>query len=53
MSDMPTFKEVMNKINNNTYKPFIDKIYTFDDVIDAHLRMENRNHFGKIILVPN
>ena len=53
MSDIPTFVEVMNKINNNTYKPFIDRIYGFDDVIDAHLRMENRNHFGKIVLIPS
>lgn len=53
MSDIPTFLEVMKKINSNTYKPFIDKVFLYDDVAQAHNRMENRNHYGKIVLVPN
>jgi len=53
MSDIPTFLKVMKKINSNAYKPTIDKVFLYDDVILAHSRMENRNHYGKIVLVPN
>ena len=45
--------EVMKKINSNIYKPFIDKVFLYDDVAQAHNRMENRDHYGKIVLVPN
>jgi len=52
MSNIESFLGVMNKIKDKKYKPFIDKIYNFDDIRDAHLRMENRKNFGKIIIVP-
>jgi len=53
MANISSFNSVMDKINNKKYKPFIDKVFMFDDVKKAHLRMENRNHYGKIVLVPN
>ncbi len=53
MSDVPTFIEVMKKINSNAYKPFVDKVFLYDDIAEAHNRMENRNHYGKIVLVPD
>ena len=52
MGSVNTFKNVLKKINDNVYFPYIDKIYNFEDIKKAHLRMENRKHFGKIILVP-
>jgi len=52
MSSISVFEKVINKINNKKYSPYIDKIYKFKDVKKAHLRMENRKHFGKIILTP-
>tara|TARA_Y100000590_G_C15685535_1_gene1001479 strand:- start:778 stop:1800 length:1023 start_codon:yes stop_codon:yes gene_type:complete len=52
MSDINTFKDVMRNIDNNIYKPFIDKVYNFNDIKIAHERMENRKNFGKIILIP-
>ena len=52
MSNMATFKNVMMKINNKNYKPFIDKVYNFNDIKDAHRRIENREHIGKVVLVP-
>ena len=52
MSSISVFKKVINKINDKKYLPYIDKVYKFKDVKEAHLRMENRKHFGKIILTP-
>ena len=45
-------KNVFDKINDMKYQPYIDKIYSFKDIGNAHMRMENREHFGKIIIVP-
>lgn len=52
MGSVNTFKKVLEKINDEVYLPFIDRIYNFKDIKEAHLRMENRKHFGKIILEP-
>ena len=52
MGSVNVFKKVLGKINDKVYLPFIDKVYNFKDIKEAHLRMENREHFGKIILTP-
>ena len=52
MGSVNVFKKVLGKINDKVYLPFIDKVYDFKDIKEAHLRMENREHFGKIILTP-
>ena len=52
MSDVDSFKSVMNKIYKKCYNPFVDTIFSFKDIKNAHKRMEDRNNFGKIILVP-
>ena len=49
-------KFTLNKMTeklDEIIKPFVDKVFLYDDIAEAHNRMENRNHFGKIILVPN
>lgn len=52
MGSLSTFKNVFDKINNMRYQPYLDETYTFDDIQKAHMRMESREHFGKIIIVP-
>jgi len=52
MSSLSIFKKVITKINDKKYLPSIDKVYKFKDIKEAHLRMENRKHFGKIVLIP-
>ena len=51
MSSLPTFQEVMKKIHNNIYFPFVDKIYKMKDVRPAHEYIENSQHKGKVVLV--
>ena len=52
MSDYGTFKEVMTKINAGIYKPFVDQVFLFSEVVKAHQRLEDRHQFGKIVLIP-
>ena len=50
MASIKSFNAVMKKINSQKYTPFIDKIFDLKEVKHAHSRMENRDHFGKIVL---
>ena len=52
MSNMNSFKQVMNKIEEQKYKPFVDEIFAFSDIKKAHLYMEKRQQKGKIVLIP-
>ncbi len=52
MSSIDTFKEVMNKIIDQKYKPMVDKIFAMKDIRIAHEYMENRLQAGKVVLLP-
>lgn len=52
MSNIESFKKVMEKIESKKYKPFIDKVYNFNQIKNAHKRIESRNHSGKVVLIP-
>ena len=52
MSDIATYKTVMDKINSGIFKPFVGQIFSFDDIQIAHQYIENSNQIGKIVLVP-
>lgn len=46
-------KNIVPGIENGSIKPVIDKIFMFQDVIKAHERMQNNEHFGKLVLKFN
>ncbi len=50
MSDLPTFREVMDLMDAGTFIPFIDRVFPFSEVAAAHRYLENRKQFGKIVL---
>ena len=52
MSSIDSFINVMNKIEDKKYKPFVDEIFSFNDIKKAHLYMEESKQKGKIVLVP-
>ena len=52
MSSIESFKEVMSLIENKVFFPFVDKSYSFSDIKKAHRTIEDRNQFGKVVLVP-
>jgi putative PIG3 family NAD(P)H quinone oxidoreductase len=37
-------------IGENRYKPVIDRLYPFEEVAEAHRRMDAHDHLGKVIL---
>ena len=46
-------KNIVPGIENGSIKPVIDKIFKFHDVTKAHERMQNNEHFGKLVLKFN
>ena len=52
MADMDSFINVMKKINQRKYVPFVDKVFNFSEIKLAHKHLEDRNQFGKIIVTP-
>ena len=52
MSTIESFNEVMKLIENKIFFPFVDKVYNFSNIKDAHKRIEQRNQFGKVVLIP-
>ena len=51
MSSLDAFYEMMDNVNNKKYKPIVDKIFSFEEIRDAHLYIENRKQMGKVVLV--
>ena len=52
MGGLESFNEVMSKIKNDIYKPFIDQIFTFKDIKKAHKYLEDSKQIGKVVVVP-
>ncbi|MDP6852441.1 MAG: zinc-binding dehydrogenase [Candidatus Marinimicrobia bacterium] len=50
MSDILTFKSVMEKISNGIYTPFVDKVFSADEIQEAHVYIEERKHMGKVVV---
>ncbi len=43
-------REVIPLILENKVKPIIKEVYPLEDVVEAHLRFDKPDHFGKIVL---
>ena len=52
MGSIYAFNEVMDKIKNGKYKPMVDKVIPMKDIRDAHEYIQNRQHKGKVVVVP-
>ena len=44
------FKNMVNFVNQNKINPVIDKVFSVDDVVQAFLRMDSGEQFGKIVI---
>ena len=53
MGNISSFNSVVDKISSEVYRPFIDDIFDFDKIKDAHKKLEERSQCGKIVIVPN
>ncbi|MEA3465232.1 MAG: NAD(P)H-quinone oxidoreductase [Thermodesulfobacteriota bacterium] len=43
-------RRAMPKFADRTIVPIIEKVFTIDEIVDAHRMMEEDKHFGKIVL---
>jgi NADPH:quinone reductase-like Zn-dependent oxidoreductase len=43
---------VLEHARKGTIKPIVDSVYSLKDAPKAHMRIENREQFGKVVLVP-
>ena len=50
MSNISSFKKVMEKINQRQYSPMIDMVFHASDIQKAHQRIEDRKNLGKIAI---
>jgi zinc-binding alcohol dehydrogenase/oxidoreductase len=52
MSNRREFEDVMRLIFDGTLTPVIDVVWPLERIRDAHVRLEQGDQFGKIVLVP-
>lgn len=52
MGDRKAFSEVVEWLAQGKIKPVVDRIFSMSEVVKAHVHIENRQQFGKVILVP-
>ena len=52
MGTLSALNEVMNLVVDGSVTPVIDKVFSLDNISDAHKYIEDSNQFGKVILVP-
>ena len=50
MSNIKTFNKVLEKIEDERYKPMVDSIFPALEIASAHQRIENRENIGKVVL---
>lgn len=43
---------ILDGVSNGWITPHVDKVFSFDEVGQAHTYIEERNNIGKVILVP-
>ena len=52
MGSMSETLELLPLLASGKLKPIVDKVFPLAEAADAHRRMEESAHFGKIVLVP-
>ena len=50
MGSREDMAQIVEVVNQGTIKPTIDRLFPLEQATDAHLLMESRNFFGKIVL---
>ena len=43
---------IMNFIKDGAVVPVVDKVFSMEDIADAHKHIENSNQLGKVVLIP-
>ena len=52
MGTKEDMREIVEMLNRGRIKPAIHQVYPLEKAVEAHQAMEERNFFGKLVLVP-
>ena len=52
LGTMGELHQVLKFVFRKQLKPVIDRVYPLAEIREAHRRLENREQFGKILVVP-
>jgi NADPH:quinone reductase-like Zn-dependent oxidoreductase len=52
MGTMGELHQVLKFVFRKQIKPVIDRVYPLSEIRAAHLRLENKEQFGKVVLIP-
>jgi NADPH:quinone reductase-like Zn-dependent oxidoreductase len=52
MGSMGELHQVLKFVFRKQLRPVIDRVYPLAEIREAHVRMENKEQFGKIVVVP-
>jgi NADPH:quinone reductase-like Zn-dependent oxidoreductase len=52
MGSMGELHQVLKFVFRKQLKPVVDRVYPLAEIRAAHERLENREHFGKVIVTP-
>ena len=52
MGTLGELHQVLKFVFKKELKPVIDKIYPLSEIRAAHERLENKEQFGKIVVIP-
>jgi NADPH:quinone reductase-like Zn-dependent oxidoreductase len=44
------FEEMNRAIEANNIQPFVDKVFKFEDAVDAYKHLEGQNFTGKVVI---
>jgi len=50
MGTLQDLKDILELVKAGKLKPVVDQVYKFQDIQDAHKRLENGQHFGKVVI---
>jgi tumor protein p53-inducible protein 3 len=52
MGAMGELHRVLKFVFQDKLKPVIDKVYPMKEIAEAHQRLENKEQFGKVVVIP-
>jgi len=45
-------QRVISEVEAGVYRPNVDRVFSLDDIVDAHRYMENNQATGKVVVLP-
>ena len=52
MGTLSALNDIKNLVASGKIIPEIDKVFSMENIRDAHKYVEDSNQFGKVVLVP-